>query len=181
MTLIIITKTTTIESGGSRDNSRENHLGWVHTCHMGANQKKDLNFQSKWNMLIFPLIFTLFPIFFYKWKITLGLLLRSKYPIWKKNGNRKVYGNLKLRQIPPQKQPEMFCAVFLWDMSSQPQQSTRTNCYSSLEYREFLQQNSIQRILVFPYNPSSNGLAENYCPTSKYVVKSSAADTAEDF
>ena len=122
-----------------------------------------------------------FQFFFTNERSHLDYYLDLNIQFGKKNGNRKVYGNLKLRQIPPQKQPEMFCAVFLWDMSSQPQQSTRTNCYSSLEYREFLQQNSIQRILVFPYNPSSNGLAENYCPTSKYVVKSSAADTAEDF
>ena len=149
----------------------------------GCQSKKDLNFRSKWNMLIFPLIFTLFPIVFTNERSHLDYYLDLNIQFGKKMANyRKVYGNLKLRQIPPQKQPEMFCAVFLWDMSSQPQQSTRTNCYSSLEYREFLQQNSIQRILVFPYNPSSNGLAENnYCPTSKYVVKSSAADTAEDF
>ena len=32
--------------------------------------------------------------------------------------------------------------------------------FLSAEYREFLRQNCIQRVLVSPYHPSSNGMAE---------------------
>jgi len=48
------TKTTTIENGGSCDNSHKNHLGWVHTHHMGVHQKKNFYFWSKRNMVISP-------------------------------------------------------------------------------------------------------------------------------
>ena len=38
--------------------------------------------------------------------------------------------------------------------------------FHSAEYKEFLQQNGIQRILVSPYHPSSNSLAERFVQTS---------------
>ena len=48
--------------------------------------------------------------------------------------------------------------------------------FQSAEYQEFLQQNGIQRILVSPYHPSSNGLAEHFVQTFKYALESSASD-----
>ena len=48
--------------------------------------------------------------------------------------------------------------------------------FQSAEYEEFLQQNGIQRILVSPYHPSSNGLAERFVQTFKYALESSASD-----
>ena len=46
--------------------------------------------------------------------------------------------------------------------------------FQSAEYEEFLRQNGIQRILVSPYHPSSNGLADRFVQTFKYVMASSA-------
>ena len=46
----------------------------------------------------------------------------------------------------------------------------------SAEYEKFWRQNGIQRILVFPYHPSSNGLAERFVQTFKYAMESSADD-----
>ena len=46
----------------------------------------------------------------------------------------------------------------------------------SVEYEKFWRQNGIQRILVFPYHPSSNGLAERFVQTFKYAMESSADD-----
>ena len=37
--------------------------------------------------------------------------------------------------------------------------------FQSAEYKEFLRQNGIQRVLVSPYHPSSNGLAERFVQT----------------
>ena len=48
--------------------------------------------------------------------------------------------------------------------------------FQSAEYEEFLQQNDIQRILVSPYHPSSNGFAERFVQTFKYALESSASD-----
>ena len=50
--------------------------------------------------------------------------------------------------------------------------------FQSAEYEEFLRQNGIQRILVSPYHPSSNGLAEPFAQTIKYAMESSVNDTA---
>ena len=48
--------------------------------------------------------------------------------------------------------------------------------FQSAEYEEFLRQNGIQRILVSPYHPSSNRLAERFVQTFKYPMESSADD-----
>ena len=48
--------------------------------------------------------------------------------------------------------------------------------FQSAEYQAFLQQNGTQRILVSPYHPSSNGLAERFVQTFKYALESSASD-----
>ena len=50
--------------------------------------------------------------------------------------------------------------------------------FSSSEYEEFLHQNGIQQILVSPYHPSSNGLAERFVQTFKYALDASASDPA---
>ena len=50
--------------------------------------------------------------------------------------------------------------------------------FQSAEYEEFLRQNGIQRILVSPYHPSSNGLAERFVQTFKHSLESSASDPA---
>jgi len=50
--------------------------------------------------------------------------------------------------------------------------------FSSAEYGEFLQQNGVQRVLVSPYHPSSNGLAERFVQTFKHALDSSASDPA---
>ena len=50
--------------------------------------------------------------------------------------------------------------------------------FQSAEYEEFLRQNGIQRILVSPYHPSSNGLAERFVQTFKFSLESSASDPA---
>ena len=50
--------------------------------------------------------------------------------------------------------------------------------FSSSEYEEFLHQNGIHRILVSPYHPSSNGLAERFVQTFKYALEASASDPA---
>ena len=50
--------------------------------------------------------------------------------------------------------------------------------FSSSEYEEFLHQNGIYRILVSPYHPSSNGLAERFVQTFKYALEASASDPA---
>ena len=50
--------------------------------------------------------------------------------------------------------------------------------FQSGEYEELLRQNGIQRILVSPYHPSSNGLAEPFAQTIKYAMESSVNDTA---
>ena len=50
--------------------------------------------------------------------------------------------------------------------------------FQSAEYEEFLRQNGIQRILVSPYHPSSNGLAEPFAQTIKYAMESSVNDPA---
>ena len=48
--------------------------------------------------------------------------------------------------------------------------------FQSVEYEEFPRQNGIQRILVSPYHPSSNRLAERFVQTFKYPMESSADD-----
>ena len=50
--------------------------------------------------------------------------------------------------------------------------------FQSGEYEEFLRQNGIQRILVSPYHPSSNGLDERFGQTFKYAMESSADNPA---
>lgn len=50
--------------------------------------------------------------------------------------------------------------------------------FSSAEYGEFLQQNGVRRVLVSPYHPSSNGLAERFVQTFKHALDSSASDPA---
>ena len=50
--------------------------------------------------------------------------------------------------------------------------------FQSKEYEEFLRQNGIQRILVSPHHPSSNGLAEQFVQTFKYAMESSVNDPA---
>ena len=63
---------------------------------------------------------------------------------------------------------------------SLPMQIVRDNGppFQSDEYEEFLRQNGIQRILVSPYHPSSNGLAEWFVQTFKHSLESSAPDPA---
>ena len=48
--------------------------------------------------------------------------------------------------------------------------------FQSSGYEEFLRQNGIQRVLVSPYHPASNGLAERFVQTFKYSLESSASD-----
>ena len=48
--------------------------------------------------------------------------------------------------------------------------------FQSAEYEEFLRQNGMQRILVSPYHPSSNSLAEWFVQTFKHFLDSSASD-----
>ena len=48
--------------------------------------------------------------------------------------------------------------------------------FQSAEYEEFLRQNGIQRILVSPYHPSSNGLDELFVQTFKHSLASSTSD-----
>ena len=48
--------------------------------------------------------------------------------------------------------------------------------FQSAEYEEFLRQNGIQKILVSPYHPSSNGLAERFVQTFKRSLESSSSD-----
>ena len=48
--------------------------------------------------------------------------------------------------------------------------------FQSADYEEFLRQNGIQRILISPYHPSSNGLAERFVQTVKLSLDSSASD-----
>ena len=48
--------------------------------------------------------------------------------------------------------------------------------FQSAEYEEFLRQNGIQSILVSPYHPSSNGLAEQFVQTFRRSLESSASD-----
>ena len=50
--------------------------------------------------------------------------------------------------------------------------------FQPAEYKEFLRKNGIQRILVSPYHPYSNGLAERFVQTFKYAMESSADDPA---
>ena len=50
--------------------------------------------------------------------------------------------------------------------------------FQSAEYEEFLRQNGIQRILVSPYHPSSNGLAERFVQAFKHSLEASASDPA---
>jgi len=50
--------------------------------------------------------------------------------------------------------------------------------FQSAENGEFLRQNGIQKILVSPYHPSSNGLAERFVQTFKHSLESSASDPA---
>ena len=59
-----------------------------------------------------------------------------------------------------------------------PTQVVRDNGppFRSAEHEEFLRQNGIQRILVSPYYPSSNRLAERFVQTFKYAMESSADD-----
>ena len=61
-----------------------------------------------------------------------------------------------------------------------PTQVVRNNGppFQSAEHEEFLRQNGIQRILVSPHHPSSNGLAERFVQTFKYAMESSADDPA---
>ena len=61
-----------------------------------------------------------------------------------------------------------------------PTQVVRDNGppFKSAEHEEFLRQNGIQRILVSPYHPSSNGLAERFVQTFKFAMESSADDPA---
>ena len=57
-----------------------------------------------------------------------------------------------------------------------PQQIVSDNGppFQSAEYEEFLRQNGIQKILVSPCHPSSNGLAERFVQTFKHSLESSA-------
>ena len=48
--------------------------------------------------------------------------------------------------------------------------------FQSAEYEEFLRQNDIQEILVYPYHLSSNGLAEWFVQSLKHSLESSASD-----
>ena len=50
--------------------------------------------------------------------------------------------------------------------------------FQSAEYEVFLWQNGIQRILVSPYHPPSNELAERFMQTFSYAVGSSADNPA---
>ena len=50
--------------------------------------------------------------------------------------------------------------------------------FQSAEIKEFLRQNCIQNVLISPYHPSSNGLAERFVQTFKYSLESSASDPA---
>ena len=50
--------------------------------------------------------------------------------------------------------------------------------FQSAEHEEVLQQNGIHRILVSPYHPSSNGLANRFVQSFKYTMESSADDPA---
>jgi transposase InsO family protein len=45
--------------------------------------------------------------------------------------------------------------------------------FQSVEYEDFLKQNGIQRMLVSPYHPASNGQAERFVQTFKNYLKTS--------
>ena len=83
------------ENGGFRDTSRENRLGGVHTRHMDVTLKKNFYFRSKTKYAHFSFDIYSFLKLFFKSKITLGLLLGCKNPIFGKEVDLKVYGNLK--------------------------------------------------------------------------------------
>ena len=47
--------------------------------------------------------------------------------------------------------------------------------FQSAEYERFLKLNGIQRILVAPYHPSSNGQAERFVQTFKHFMKTTGS------
>jgi hypothetical protein len=49
--------------------------------------------------------------------------------------------------------------------------------FQSVEYEDFLKQNGIQRVLVSPYHPASNGQAERFVQTFKNYLKTSSAQS----
>ena len=48
--------------------------------------------------------------------------------------------------------------------------------FQSAEYGEFLKQNGVQRVLVSPYHPDSDGLTERFVQTFKQAMESSVSD-----
>ena len=71
----------------------------------------------------------------------------------------------------------MLCVTFLQDTAFQTKSLVTTaHHFSLLSMRNFLRQNGIQRILVSPNHPSSNGLAERFVQTFKHSLESSASD-----
>ena len=61
-----------------------------------------------------------------------------------------------------------------------PQQIVSDNGppFQSAEYEDFLKQNGIQRVLVSPYHPSSNGQAERFVQTFKKFMKTLSSKTS---
>ena len=49
--------------------------------------------------------------------------------------------------------------------------------FQSVEYEDFLKQNGIQRVLVSPYHPASNGQAERSLQTFKNYLKTSSSQS----
>ena len=49
--------------------------------------------------------------------------------------------------------------------------------FQSVEYEDFLRQNEIQRVLMSPYHPASNGQAERFVQTFKNYLKTSSTQS----
>jgi len=63
-------------------NSRENHLGWLHTRHRAVNQEVNFYFRRKRKTAISPPIFSLFQFFFSEirdYSSTTTLTQKSKF------------------------------------------------------------------------------------------------------
>ena len=52
-------------------------------------------------------------------------------------------------------------------------------CFTSSEFQEFAQRNSIRHVHIAPYHPSSNGLAERAVQTFKLGIKKQLAGTLQ--
>ncbi|CAB3996229.1 Uncharacterized protein K02A2.6 [Paramuricea clavata] len=67
----------------------------------------------------------------------------------------------------------------IFDRYSLPEQVVSDNGppFQSVKYDDFLKQNGIQRVLVSPYHPASNGQAERFVQTFKNYLKMSSAQS----